>query len=211
MGKIKDFVFRGRDKPVTVSTYKMITAQGEGYLSWDGKLYKSDIVRAAIRPKARAMGKAVGKHIRETLDQDGSRTIAVNPEVYMRFLLEEPNAWMTGQVLQEAMAVQLALNGNAFALIVRDGAGYPTAIYPIDAAMCEALQDGAGELYIRFSLPDGKTGTYNYRDLIHLRRDYQGKGIFGESQAKALTALMEVVNITDQGIVKAIKNSNAIR
>ena len=51
---------------VTVSTYKMIVDEGSGFYNWDGNLYQSDIVRSAIRPKAQAIGKTIGKHIRRT-------------------------------------------------------------------------------------------------------------------------------------------------
>ena len=117
MGLITNIKNRIKKKTVTVTSYRMITDEGSGFYAFDGKLYKSDIIRAAIRPKARAIGKAVGKHIRETVKQDNTRDIAVNPDVYLRFLLEEPNEWMTGQMLREKMANQLALNNNAFALL----------------------------------------------------------------------------------------------
>ena len=52
---------RFRNKTVTVSKYKMITDEGDGFYAWNGNLYQSDIVRAAIRPKSRAIGKAIGK------------------------------------------------------------------------------------------------------------------------------------------------------
>ena len=79
---------RPENKTVTVSKYRLITDQGEGFYAWNGNLYRSDIVRAAIRPKARAIGKAIGKHIRETIKADG-KDIKINPEPYIRFLLEE--------------------------------------------------------------------------------------------------------------------------
>ena len=114
-----DFLKR-ENRTVTVSKYKMITDEGEGFYAWNGNLYQSDIVRAAIRPKARAIGKTVGKHIRETIKPDGSKDVKINPEPYIRFLLEEPNPYMTGQVLQEKLAIKLELNNNAFAYIYRD-------------------------------------------------------------------------------------------
>ena len=209
MGLIANIRNRIKNRTVTVTKYKMISDEGEGLYAWDGKLYKSDIVRAAIRP--RAIGKAVGKHIRETLNENGERNITVNPDAYMRFLLEEPNEWMTGQMLQEKLAIQLELNNNAFAYIDRDPYGFAKAIYPLNASMCEALQDGAGKLYIKFSRPNGKTVTLAYSDLIHLRKDFNSSDIFGDSAAGVLTPLMEVVNTTDQGVVKAIKNSMVIR
>lgn len=201
---------RFKNRAVTVSRFKMITEEPGGFFSWNGNTYQSDIVRAAIRPKARAMGKAVGKHIRQAI-KDGKTETKVNPDAYMRFLLEEPNPYMTGQMLQEKLAVQLELNNNAFAYIERDINGYPMAIYPITAYFTEALQDDQGETYLRFVIKKGKTVTFRYTDVIHLRKDFNRHEIFGESVAEVLTPLMEIVNTSDQGIVKAIKNSNIIR
>lgn len=200
-----------RNKAVTVTTYKLVTDEGNGFYAWNGNLYQSDIVRAAIRPKAQAIGKIVGKHIRTTIRADGKREIKVNPEAYMKFLLEEPNPFMTGQMFQEKLAVQLELNNNAFAYINRDENGYPMEIYPITATMSYAIQDNRGEMYLKFTLKTGKTVTFRYSDIIHLRKDFNNNEIFGDSPAQALTPLMEIVNTTDQGIVKAIKNSNIIK
>lgn len=192
-------------KNVSVTKYEMVTDQGNGFYSWNGNLYQSDLVRAAIRPKVRAIGKAVAKHIR-----DDGKTLAINPEPYMRFLLEEPNPYMTGQMLQEKLATQLELNNNAFALIIKDGNDMPISIYPIIASSCELLKSSTGELYLRFQIR-GRLYTFKYADIIHLRKDFNENEMFGESPANALTPLMEIVNTTDQGIVKAIKNSNVIR
>ena len=97
-----------------VSTVQMVQERGNGFYSYNGKMYQSDIVRACIRPKIKAIGKLTAKHIRETVTAS-ARKLAVNPEPYIRFLLEEPNQYMTGQLLQEKLAAQLVLNNNAFA------------------------------------------------------------------------------------------------
>ena len=190
---------------ITVTKYEMVTDQGGGYYAWSGNLYQSDIVRAAIRPKVRAIGKAIAKHVR-----DDANGLKINPEPYMRFLLEEPNPYMTGQMLQEKLATQLELNNNAFALIQRDDNGMPISIYPIVAGSCDLLRNKSGELFLKFYIK-GKPFTFRYGDIIHLRKDFNENEIFGESPATALTPLMEIVNTTDQGIVKAIKNSNVVR
>lgn len=205
-GETLGILDRFRNKAVTVSSYKMITDNGQGFYSWNGKLYHSDIVRAAIRPKARAIGKAVGKHIRKSVE--GTK---VNPDVYMKFLLEEPNPYMTGQQLQEKLIIQLELNNNAFAYINRDNNDIPIEIYPITAVGTQALLDESGRMYLRFNLRDGREVTFKYTDIIHLRKDFGEDDLFGSSPAESLAPLMEVINTTDQGIVKAIKNSNIIR
>lgn len=198
--------FKNENKSVTVTTYKMITDNGGGYYAWNGNLYHSDIIRAAIRPKVRAFGKTVAKHIRRS--ESG---LKVNPDPYMRFLLEEPNPYMSGQMLQEKMITQLELNHNAFAYINRDENGYPTELYPITAHSSEAVRNSSGELFLRFNMKSGITSTFRYADILHLRKDFNENEIFGDSPAKALMPLMEIINTTDQGIVKAIKNSNVVK
>lgn len=190
---------------------QMVTERGNGYYAWNGKIYQSDIVRACIRPKVKAVGKLVGKHLRRTIQPDGSQKLQVNPEAYIRFLLEEPNPYMTGQKLQEKLATQLCLNNNAFAVVIRDENGYPAEIYPVPALSAEAIYDKAGRLYLKFLFRNGKNYTFAYTDIIHLRQDFNDNDIFGESIAPALAPLMEIVNTTDQGIVKAIRNSSVIR
>ena len=44
---------------------QMVTTYGESFYSWNGKLYESDIVRSCLRPKVKAIGKLVGKHVRD--------------------------------------------------------------------------------------------------------------------------------------------------
>lgn len=192
----------------TATRYQLMTDTGNGFYAWDGKLYQSDIIRACIRPKVKAVGKLVAKHIRDTTD---GKDITVNPDAYIRFLLEEPNPLMTGQMLQEKLATQLCLNNNAFALIVRDENGYPREIYPVPAVSVEAKYDAQMNLTLRFLMRNGRFSTFDYRDIIHLRQDFNENDIFGESPAQALAPLMEIVGTTDQGIVKAIRNSSVIQ
>nr|DAH15927.1 MAG TPA: portal protein [Bacteriophage sp.] len=193
-----------------VSTVQLVQERGNGFYSYNGKMYQSDIVRACLRPKVKAIGKLTAKHIRETITAD-SRKLAVNPEPYIRFLLEEPNQYMTGQMLQEKLAAQLVLNNNAFAVILRDENGFPNAIFPVAALQADAVYDAAGNLFLKFYMQNGKVYTFAYDDVIHLRGDFYENDIFGDSLAPALTPLMEIVTTTDQGLVKAIKNSAVIR
>lgn len=188
--------------------YQLIEDRGNGFYSFSGNLYKSDVVRACIRPQTRAIGKLVPQHIR---DDKANNSFKVNPEPYIRFLLEEPNPYTTGQDFQEKMATQLELNNNAFALIVRDENGLPCEMYNIPCVSAEAIYDKQGLLYLKFTNRNGKTVTYPYTDIIHIRQDYNENDIFGSSPVKNLLPLMDVVSTTDQGIIHAIKNSGIIR
>ena len=194
-------------EPQTTTKYKLITDVGDGFYAWDGNIYKSDIVRACIRPKSRAIGKLMAQHIREN-----EQGLQVNPDRNIKFLLEDPNPLMSGQMLREKMATQLDLNNNAFALIKRDEETFiPTEIYPIPATNVDMLEGPFGDMYLKFYFVDGKQMIVPYVDVIHLRQDFNNHNLFGDSPAPALAQLMEVVNTIDQGITKAIKNSALIK
>ena len=191
------------------SRYEMVLDKGNGFYSWDGKLYKSDLVRSCIRPRAKAVGVALAKHIRTIELEDGTKDVKTNPDVWMKFLLEEPNPLMSGQMLQEKITNQLSLNNNAFVLIIRDTNGIPCELYPIPATGVEAIYKN-GELFLKFYYENGKSNTFPYTEIIHLRDDFLSNDVFGEMPGAALTDLMECIKITDQGLVKAIKNSSVI-
>lgn len=198
-------IFKGKQPAPQKTVVKLMTETGNGFYSWDGQLFKSDIIRSAIRPTVRAIGKLLPKHIRESAEG-----LKVNPDPYIRFLLEEPNPIMGNQMFQEKLATQLFLNNNAFALIVRDDYGLPVQMYPIPAVTAEAIYKN-DELFLRFTLRNGKIFTFPYRDIIHLRQDFHENDIFGERPDESLFDLMEVVTTIDQGIIKAIRNSNVIK
>ena len=194
-----------------IAGVELMTQVGNNYLSWHGSVYNSDVVRSCIRPKSKAVGKLLAKHIRERVNEDGSRTLEVNPSTNIRFLLEEPNPLMTGQMLQEKLATQLCLNSNAFAVILRDDYGNPMEIYPVCPQTAEAIYGEDGKLRLRFMMPNNRIYTFSYDDVIHLRQDFNENDIFGTPIAPALTPLLDVVTTTDQGVINAIKNSSVVR
>lgn len=204
-------LFNRKQKNVsTEAVYKMITDTGNGFYAWNGKLYQSDIVRACIKPRTKAIGKLIAKHVRETITEDGKK-IDINPVPYIRFLLEEPNEYMSGQVMLEKVANQLALNNNAFILILRDSFDRPIGLYPIPCASVEAIYDNAGTLKLKFYMMNGKIMTFPYSEIIHIRDDFFHNDVFGDNPAEALTQIMNVVGMLDQGIINAVRNGGVIR
>lgn len=194
-----------------VAGVELMQQIGNNYISWNGTIYDSDIVRSCIRPKVKATGKLVAKHLRDVVDAEGHHELKVNPSNAIRFILDEPNPLMTGQMLQEKLATQLCLNSNAFALIIRDDYGSPMEIYPIIARTVDAVYDSAGKLRLKFTLNNNKVYEFPYEDIIHLRQDFNENDIFGTPIAPVLVPLLDVVTTTDQGVINAIKNSSIIR
>lgn len=195
----------------SIEVYKMITVANDSYFTYDGKVYQSDIVRACIRPYVKALGKTVAKHIYEYVDDKGDKQIKTNPHVSMKVMFQEPNPYMTFQMLVEKVAWQLKLNGNAFILVVRDENGTPRQLYPLPATGATSEWINDKELGIRFYFSNGKVYRFKYSDLIHLRGDFFRHDIMGDSVADTLVPLMDCIATMDKGIIEAIKSSAIIR
>ena len=180
-------------KSETITRYRIVQERGNGAYIYNGKVYQSDIVQACLQPYVKAIGKLCPKHIRRSAD-----SVQVNPEPYMRFLLEEPNTLLTMQKMLEKLVPALILSGNAFILIVRDSNGYPMELFPVPAADAQAIYKDS-ELYIRFVYQNGSVYTHKYDDLIHLRMNLQNNDVFGESIMNALTPLTETVEALPNG------------
>lgn len=200
-----------KDRNPTETVVKLVREQGNGVYSWNGELLDSGDVRAMVRPFAQAAGKFEPKHIRTTVDKEGKPDIKVNPEPYIRILLQEPNPLMTGVMFRQRMAWQYMLKNNAFAYIVRDANGLAMQLYPLEWSSVEALLDDRRRLYMRFNLQTGKQAVVSYEDVLHIPRDVAGNEFFGVPNRAALETLMEVAGASDQSIVQAVKNGGAIK
>lgn len=184
--------------------FEFVNTTSSKFYPWTGNLFDSDIVRAAIRPIANAVGKLNAVHIR------GSDKLSINPAPWVKEILEQPNPYMSMQDFLMKMTFHRELTHNAFAYVQRDDLGYPIAIYPIPYSGIELLEYN-GELVARFNFWTGKRMTVFYDELIHLRKDFNSNDFYGDSGTLVLKNIMEVINTTDQGMVNAVKNSAIIK
>lgn len=75
-------------------------------------------------------------------------------------LHDEPNSEMTSFVFRETLMSHLLIWGNAYAQIIRDGAGRVVALYPLLPNKMEVWRDKNWEIYYTYS----RTSDENYRD-----------------------------------------------
>lgn len=204
-------LFRKRKENRAYSKIELITEQCNTFLSWQGTTYNSDIVRACIRPKVKAVGKAIIKQLKETTDADGKIVTEFDKSKSLKMLFEEPNALMTEQMFLEKMTAQLCINNNAFAIIYRDKTGNPVSIFPVAPLSVELTSGADGELELIFQLQNAKQIKVPYSDVIHLRQDFSDNDFFGTPLAPALIPLLDVVKMSDSSIISAIKNSAIVK
>lgn len=199
----------GSDKEENTSGYtgfKLLSSNTSTSTSWDGMIYNNDIVRSCIRPKSNAVGKLNPIHIRT--DKNGD--IITNPNPNIKYLLRFPNEYMSMQKLLEKLMNQREINHNAYGYIKRDALNHPIAIYPIPANKVELLEAN-DEVFAQFTFRTGKKMTVPYSDVIHLRKDFNENDFYGNDSSSILNNVMNVIDTTDKGIIKSIKNSNIIK
>lgn len=186
--------------------FELVSTTTSSFSQLDGNIYNNDLVRSCIRPKANAVGKLHPIHIRT--DKDGNRVLNPNPNI--KYLLRFPNQYMSMQKLLEKLMNQRELTNNAYAFIDKDGLGNPLSIYPIPTTKIELLEKNE-EIFAQFTFRNGKKMTVPYCNVIHLRKDFNENDFYGNDCSSVLNNVIDVINTTDKGIIKSIKNSNVVK
>ncbi len=186
-------LFKPKEKPTT----ELIRIPNGQFTSWNGNAYESDLFRSAVDAIARNAAK-----LKATL------VSSANGELE-KILQISPNPYMTTYDFQYKLITQLFLTNNAFALLDRDN-GQVQGIYPITYASAENYMDSAGNLFVEFTLKNGRKAQFEYKDLIHLRRHFADNEFLG-SDNRALRTALELDNVQNQGLTAAIKNSAVLR
>ena len=89
------------------------------------------------------------------LKADGSKERTADHPL-AQLLHNEPNREMTSFVFRETLMAHLLLWGNAYAQIIRDGHGYPVALYPLLPDRMTVDRDPGGELVYTYQSDKGQ-------------------------------------------------------
>lgn len=193
-------------KPKVQSTgqkfWELLDGYTPSFTSWGGELYESEIVRAAVHAMANHASKLDVKII-------GS----AKPELQTR-LRQGPNSWQTwGQFLYRLSTI-LDMQNTAFVVPVlegvdADGKDKVVGIFPVLPSNCEVKQY-AGEPFLVYTFQNGKTASVEMKKCAILTKFQYKNDLFGEDN-RALNPTMDLVNIQNQGIKEAVKNSASFR
>ncbi len=84
-----------------------------------------------------------------------------------RLLHDEPNREMTSFVFRETLMAHLLLWGNAYAQVIRDGRGYPIALYPLLPDRMAVDRDDGGELVYTYQSDKGQV-KLRKENILHI-------------------------------------------
>ena len=189
----------GSDLPA----FRLLSSYDSSFTPFSGRAWDIGTVRAAVDAWARNAAKIQPRHIRRA----GGRRETV-PGGLERILQVRPNPYMTAYAFYYRVAAQFIAHNNTFILPVFDG-GKLTALYPIDAARVDLVED-MGRMYARLTFATGNVYTVPYEHLVHLRRHYLDNDIFGDDNRPLLPAL-ETADAFNQSMGKLARLVSVIR
>ena len=178
--------------------YKLFTAYSPvHWTNWSGRIYESELVRAAVDAKARHISKL-------KVDFNGS----AKPTLANK-MRHAPNGFQTWSQFLYRTATILEMQNTAFIAPMLDEyneiGGYVTLL----PSLCE-IRNYEGTLWVVYRFSEGKTGVIEF-DRVGILTKYQYKSeFFGEGNG-ALTNTMRLLDIQDQGIQAAVKTAGNFR
>lgn len=102
---------------------------------------------------------------------DGSGKLRVFDHPLYHILHDEPNSEMTSFVFRETLMSHLLIWGNAYAQIIRDGAGRVVALYPLLPNKMSVSRDIHGEIYYTYNRDSDENPNFKQYGSVTLRRE----------------------------------------
>lgn len=176
--------------------FKELRGYQPAFHDWRGELYESELVRSAIDARARHISKL-------KVDIFGS----ANPSLQSK-MRQGPNQWQTySQFLYRASTI-LDLQNTCFIVPVFDDNMIITGYFPVLPERCEVVQY-KGEPWLRYTFSHGQKAAVEMRKCAILTKHQYRDDFFGGPPC--LEDTMRLIDIENQGITEAVKNSASYR
>ena len=125
-------------------------------------------VYACVRILAEAVA-SLPLHVYEYQDDGGKKLVHDQPLYYL--LHDEPNPEMTSFVFRETLMSHLLIWGNAYAQIIRDGAGRVLGLYPLLPDKMDVQRDDRGNIYYVYSRNSDENPMFKEYGDIRLKAE----------------------------------------
>ena len=200
MGLFTD-IFRPKDKEqqkaIQSEFFKTLTAYKPVFHTWQGSIYESELIRAAISAKSRHISKL-------KFEVTGSAKIGLQAK-----LRQGPNQWQTWPQFLSRTSTILDIHNTAFIVPVKDKDMNVTGYFPVLPNKCEVLQY-RDEPWLRYEFQRGQMAAVRMADCVVLVQHQYKRDFFGETNM-ALEPTVKMIDLNNQGIEEAIKNGATFR
>lgn len=178
--------------------YSVLNAYRPVFHNWNGALYEQELVRAAIDARARHISK---------LKVEIIGTAQPNLQTLLKLA---PNSWQTWSQFLYRTSTILDVTNNCFIVPVYDDKMNITGITNVIPSRCEIVESTDGEIWMRYRFSNGKVGAIEFKNCCILTKHQYRDDFFGEPN-NAIRETMKLINIQNQGIEEAVKNSATYR
>lgn len=195
-----DFLFKNRPKPRAGAyggDFKLLTGYSPNFTRFDGGVYESELIRAAIGARATHISKL-------KIEIQGSARRALQAK-----LKHGPNQFQTWSQFLYRLSTMLDVHNTAFIVPIWDEYGEPSGIYaPLPDRVKIVQYNNVPYLQYEFAWGDKAAVELEYCGIMN---KYQyASDFFGESN-QALFPTMELIHIQNQGIGEGVKSAATYR
>ena len=177
--------------------YKTLTPYKPVFHTWQGSIYESELIRAAIYARARHISKL-------KFESTGSAKIGLQAKLH-----QGPNQWQTWPQFLSRTSTILDIHNTAFIVPVKDKSLTTTGYYTVLPDRCEVLEY-KDEPWLRYKFHNHDIGAVRLSECVILTQHQYKRDFFGENNY-ALEPTIKMLDLNKQGIEEAIKNGATFR
>jgi len=192
------------NKIVNAIRLKFLNGYIPVFTKYDGKVYDDPDARICIDTIARNGAKLNPKHV-----QNKDKKYRNADDRLQKIISERPNDYMNGYYFYYYILSELYTYNEAFVYIQKDKNFKPVALYPLHYGNYEPYEY-QNKIYLKFNFGSGQSRFIEMNDLIHLKR-FTSLDSFRGGDNKAITKVLSMKHILDEGIINAIKVTQSIK
>ena len=188
---------KDQQKAIHGDIFKTLTPYKPVFHTWQGSIYESELIRAAVSARARHISKL-------KFESRGSAKIGLQSK-----LKQGANQWQTWSQFLARTSVILDIHNTCFIVPVKEKSLTTTGYYTVLPDRCEVVEYD-GELWLRYRFSGGDVGAVRLDECVILTQHQYKRDFFGESNY-ALEPTIKMLDLNKQGIEEAIKNGATFR
>ena len=174
-------IFRPKQKDeqaaIRSELFKTLTPYKPAFHSWQGSIYESELIRAAISARARHISKL-------KFESKG----AAKPSLQSK-MQQAPSQFQTWPQFLSRLSTILDIHNTAFVVPIKDESLTTTGYYPVLPTRCE-LVEYQNEIWLRYKFSTGEVGAVRLAECVVLTQHQYKRDFFGETN----TALEPTLN-----------------
>lgn len=177
--------------------FKTLTAYRPAFTTWNGAIYESLLVRAAIDARARHISKL-------KIETYGTANQPLQAKLRLG-----PNQWQTSSQFLYRASTILDVYNNCVIVPVFDERMVITGFYPVLPTRCELIEY-KDEPWLRYKFSSGQVGAVKFGECAVMTKHQLKNDFFGDPN-NALDDTMKLLHIQSRGIEEAVKSSATIK